>query len=110
MKQPEDKAIDLFNAAIKECISLDMQPTKLALLELHNQLLVYTHKNNVLINTASTFIPDQNNFSKWFLSRFNLHRLRDSCATKTKERSLFAGCFNFNLDFFQYLFIFFKTL
>ena len=28
MKQPEDKAIDLFNAAIKECISLDMQPTK----------------------------------------------------------------------------------
>ncbi|MEY4459426.1 MAG: hypothetical protein RIT38_631 [Bacteroidota bacterium] len=53
--------------------SLDMQPTKLALLEPHNQVLVYTHKNNVLINTTSTFIPDQNNFGKWFTNESGMY-------------------------------------
>ena len=46
--------------------SLDFQPTKLALIEPHNQVLVYTNTKGVLSNTTTKFIPDQKNLGKWF--------------------------------------------
>jgi hypothetical protein len=53
--------------------SLDMQPAKLALIEPHNQVVIYTNTQGVLSNTTAKFIPDQKNFGKWFTNESGMY-------------------------------------
>jgi hypothetical protein len=53
--------------------SLDFQPAKLALIEPHNQIIIYTNTKGVLSNTTSKFIPDQRNFGKWFTNESGMY-------------------------------------
>ena len=53
--------------------SLDFQPTKLALIEPHNQVLIYTNTKGVLNNTTAKFIPDQKNLGKWFTNESGMY-------------------------------------
>ena len=53
--------------------SLDFQPAKLALIEPHNQVVVYTNTQGVLSNTTAKFIPDQKNLGKWFSNESGMY-------------------------------------
>jgi|GEM_PF-4247564 len=53
--------------------SLDLQPSKLALIEPHNQVLIYTNTKGVLSNTTAKFIPDQKNLGKWFSNESGMY-------------------------------------
>lgn len=53
--------------------NLDFQPAKLALIEPHNQVIIYTNTKGVLSNTTSKFIPDQRNFGKWFTNESGMY-------------------------------------
>ncbi len=53
--------------------SLDFQPAKLALIEPHNQVVVYTNTKGVLSNTTAKFIPDQKNLAKWFTNESGMY-------------------------------------
>ncbi len=53
--------------------SLDFQPAKLALIEPHNQIIIYTNTKGILSNTTSKFIPDQRNFGKWFTNESGMY-------------------------------------
>jgi hypothetical protein len=53
--------------------SLDFQPTKLALIEPHNQVIIYTNTKGVLSNTTAKFIPDQKNLGKWFSNESGMY-------------------------------------
>jgi hypothetical protein len=53
--------------------SLDFQPTKLALIEPHNQVLIYTNTKGVLTNTTTKFFPDQKNLGKWFSNESGMY-------------------------------------
>lgn len=53
--------------------NLDLQPAKLALIEPHNQIIIYTNTKGVLSNTTSKFIPDQRNFGKWFTNESGMY-------------------------------------
>ncbi len=53
--------------------NLDFQPAKLALIEPHNQIIIYTNTKGVLSNTTSKFIPDQRNFGKWFTNESGMY-------------------------------------
>lgn len=53
--------------------SLDFQPTKLALIEPHNQFVIYTNTKGVLSNTTAKFFPDQKNLGKWFSNESGMY-------------------------------------
>jgi hypothetical protein len=53
--------------------NLDFQPTKLALIEPHNQVLIYTNTKGVLSNTTAKYIPDQKNLGKWFSNESGMY-------------------------------------
>ncbi len=53
--------------------SLDFQPDKLALIEPHNQILIYTNTKGQLTNTTAKFIPDQKSFGKWFTNESGMY-------------------------------------
>jgi hypothetical protein len=53
--------------------SLDFQPDKLALVEPHNQILIYTNTKGQLTNTTAKFIPDQKSFGKWFTNESGMY-------------------------------------
>ncbi|MBP6054937.1 MAG: T9SS type A sorting domain-containing protein [Cytophagaceae bacterium] len=53
--------------------SLDFQPAKLALIEPHNQVVIYTNTQGVLSNTTAKFIPDQKNLGKWFSNESGMY-------------------------------------
>ncbi len=53
--------------------NLDFQPAKLALIEPHNQIIIYTNTKGILSNTTSKFIPDQRNFGKWFTNESGMY-------------------------------------
>jgi hypothetical protein len=53
--------------------NLDFQPAKLALIEPHNQVIIYTNTKGVLTNTTSKFIPDQRNLGKWFTNESGMY-------------------------------------
>jgi hypothetical protein len=52
---------------------LDFQPAKLALIEPHNQVIIYTNTKGVLSNTTAKFIPDQKNLGKWFSNESGMY-------------------------------------
>jgi hypothetical protein len=53
--------------------NLDFQPDKLALIEPHNQFLIYTNSKGVLTNTTVKFFPDQKNLGKWFSNESGMY-------------------------------------
>ncbi|MEY4987407.1 MAG: hypothetical protein RL567_1186 [Bacteroidota bacterium] len=53
--------------------SLDFQPSKLALIEPHNQVVIYTNTQGVISNTTAKFMPDQKNLGKWFSNESGMY-------------------------------------
>lgn len=53
--------------------NLDTQPSKLTLLEPHNQILIYTNTKGVLANTTLKFLPDSKNLGKWFTNESGMY-------------------------------------
>jgi hypothetical protein len=53
--------------------NLDFQPDKLALIEPHNQFVIYTNSKGVLTNTTAKFFPDQKNLGKWFSNESGMY-------------------------------------
>ena len=53
--------------------NLDSQPDKLALIEPHNQFVIYTNSKGVLTNTTAKFFPDQKNLGKWFSNESGMY-------------------------------------
>ena len=53
--------------------NLDFQPSKLTLIEPHNQILIYTNTKGVLSNTTLKFLPDSKNLGKWFTNESGMY-------------------------------------